>query len=230
MRTFRLGTMVLLALAAASAFNCTRAPGDGANSRDGSGGDATGGTRTISGETGGSGAGRTGGSGGGGNGGGLEICPAGRGGGGQGTDAGAGAVGAGGVGGVGGAPSLAPGVTCDDTDGGRGNEGGGDGPEVREVCPYANDPLFQAGTSGAMLWVARTILPCPMQILTQDATFLWTSSSSGCHTSGGTFSGPTSNFTGFVCNASGDVTLTLHVGFPNTSCDTQTSWVLHCQL
>jgi len=61
------------------------------------------------------------------------------------------------------------------------------------------------------------------------ATFSWTAINERCHSNGGTFS-DTTNLPGtaFTCSEEGIVTLTLHIGLANTSCDSVYTHAVQC--
>ena len=97
-------------------------------------------------------------------------------------------------------------------------------------CPVLNDPAAPPPVVNTSTWVgARGIIPIPFMIAF-DATFSWTATDAPGQTGAGTFDDPTSSFTTFRCTRAGDVTITVHLGLPNTSCDMPTSWVVRCQL
>jgi hypothetical protein len=62
------------------------------------------------------------------------------------------------------------------------------------------------------------------------ATFRWTATDGPGQTGAGTFDDPTAYLTTFRCTHAGPLTITVHLGLPNTGCDMPTSWAVTCQL
>lgn len=221
--------VVSAVLLAASAVACGGSTGNDPN-YTGSGGYGMSAGGFYPGTAGNGGGGGNGGfatAGAGGGAGNSAVCPAGLGPpglaglGGSGGDAGAG--------GDGEVPSLAPGVHCDNTTNGNGNDDGGFAGDW--VCPVPSDPIWPAvfpnGTTAVGIFPR---LPCPTALPALNATFLWTSENPVCHTRGGTFADPTAGSTTFTCETAGDVTITAYLGIRNTTCAGVWSWVVPCHL
>ena len=222
--------MVASVLLATSAGACGGSTGSAPNDTLGSGGYGMPAGGFYPGTTGNGGGGGNGGlanAGAGGDAGNSAICPSGLGPPGPaGLGGSGGDVGAGGDGGI---PSLTPGVHCDNTTTGNGNDDGG---LAREwVCPVPSDPIWPAVLPNGTTTVGISPrLPCPSNLPALDATFSWTSENPVCHTTGGTFADPTAGFTTFTCQIAGDVTVTVYFGIRNTECAGEWSTVVHCHL
>ena len=148
--------------------------------------------------------------------------------GGGGVGGGSNGVGGGGVGGGSGGMCAASAIdgSAAPLDAGS-SDAGLDGPPV--ACPVLNDPLAPPLSITSSTFVgARGVIVAPFMI-DFDTTFLWTATDGPCQTGAGTFDNPTSGSTTFRCTRAGDLTITVHLGLPNTSCDTPTSWAVHCQ-
>jgi hypothetical protein len=63
-----------------------------------------------------------------------------------------------------------------------------------------------------------------------DTTFRWTATDGPGQTGAGTFDDPSAGLTTFRCTQAGPLTITVHLGLPNTACDMPTSWAVTCQL
>ena len=76
----------------------------------------------------------------------------------------------------------------------------------------------------------RGVILVPVFMIAFDTTFRWTATDGPGQTGAGTFDDPTAAQTTFRCTQAGPLTITVHLGLPNTACDMPTSWAVTCQL